>query len=194
MPATEQPAGGSPSYPAARNSGPGPAAAATASRQPVPVFRRRDRGADRSHRHAARPVRRATFAALIGLLAVTGIRVGEAIDLDRGDVDLPTGRLLVRCGKFGKARELVLQPSTVDALRGYLKLRDRAAAATGASALLVSAVPYSAMYPWPRRPSTCMPVTRTSAGRLRPLPRAGDTGAPRAAGSRSHCRRPGTAR
>jgi integrase/recombinase XerD len=40
------------------------------------------------------PLRRATFATLIGLLAVTGIRVGEAIALDRGDVDLPAGRLV----------------------------------------------------------------------------------------------------
>ena len=37
------------------------------------------------------PLRRATFATLIGLLAVTGMRVGEAIALDRGDVDLAAG-------------------------------------------------------------------------------------------------------
>jgi integrase len=85
------------------------------------------------------PLRQATFATLIGLLAVTGVRVGEAISLDRGDLDLTAGRLLVRYGKFGKARALVLHPSTVHALRRYLKLRDRAAAGTGESALLVSA-------------------------------------------------------
>lgn len=92
------------------------------------------------------PLRRATFATLIGLLAVTGIRIGEAIGLDRGDVDLAAGRLLVRYGKFGKTRELVLHPSTVDALRGYLKLRDQAATATGASALLVSAAGTRLLY------------------------------------------------
>lgn len=92
------------------------------------------------------PLRQATFATLIGLLAVTGIRVGEAISLDRGDIDLAAGRLLVRYGKFGKARELVLHPTTVDALRCYLKLRDRAAAATGASALLVSAAGTRLLY------------------------------------------------
>ena len=92
------------------------------------------------------PLRQATFATLIGLMAVTGIRVGEAISLDRGDVDLAAGRLLVRYGKFGKARELVLHPTTVDALRRYLKLRDRAAAATGASALLVSAAGTRLLY------------------------------------------------
>jgi integrase len=45
------------------------------------------------------PLRRATFATLIGLLTVTGMRVGEAIALDRGDVDLAGGLLQVRHGK-----------------------------------------------------------------------------------------------
>ncbi len=93
------------------------------------------------------PLRRATFATLIGLLTVTGIRVGEAIALDRGDVDLPqedhgedhaAGRLLVRSGKFGKTRELTLHPSTVEALRCYQQLRDRLAPPTGTPALFVS--------------------------------------------------------
>jgi integrase len=84
------------------------------------------------------PLRRATFATLIGLLAVTGIRVGEAIALDRGDVDPAAGLLLVRHGKFDKARELALHPTTVDALRRYQRLRDRAAPVTGTSALFVS--------------------------------------------------------
>jgi len=84
------------------------------------------------------PLRRATFATLIGLLAVTGIRVGEAIALDRGDVDCAAGRLTVRFGKFGKTRELALHPSTVEALRRYQRLRDRLAPRTGTSALFVS--------------------------------------------------------
>jgi len=84
------------------------------------------------------PMRRATFATLIGLLAVTGIRVGEAIALNSGDVDLASGRLVVRHGKFGKTRELALHPSTVEALRRYLRLRNRLAPATGTSALFVS--------------------------------------------------------
>jgi integrase len=84
------------------------------------------------------PLRRATFTTLIGLLAVTGMRVGEAIALDRGDVDLAAGRLTVRFGKFGKTRELVLHPSTVDALRRYQRLRDRLAPRTGTPALFVS--------------------------------------------------------
>ncbi len=59
------------------------------------------------------PLRRATFATLIGLLAVTGIRVGEAITLDRGDVDLASGRLTVRFGKFGNYAEGAVMPGPV---------------------------------------------------------------------------------
>ena len=84
------------------------------------------------------PLRRATFATLIGLLVVTGIRVGEAIALDRGDVELTSGRLTVRFGKFGKTRELALHPSTVEALRRYQRLRDRTAPATATAAFFVS--------------------------------------------------------
>ena len=84
------------------------------------------------------PLRQATFTTLIGLLAVTGMRVGEAIAADRGDVDLTTGRLTVRFGKFGKARELALHPSTTEALRRYQRLRDRLAPATGTAAFFVS--------------------------------------------------------
>lgn len=85
------------------------------------------------------PLRRATLATLIGLLAVTGMRVGEAIALDRGDVDLTGGRLLVRFGKFGKTRELTLHASTIRELRAYGRLRDRCAPPTGTPAFLVSA-------------------------------------------------------
>ncbi|WP_445183484.1 tyrosine-type recombinase/integrase [Pseudonocardia sp. Cha107L01] len=92
------------------------------------------------------PLRRATFATLIGLLAVTGIRVGEAIALDRGDVDLTAGRLVVCHGKFGKTRELALHPTTIDALRRYQRLRDRLAPPTGTPALLVSAAGTRLLY------------------------------------------------
>ncbi|MGX1159837.1 site-specific recombinase XerD [Arthrobacter sp. SLBN-100] len=84
------------------------------------------------------PLRRATFATLIGLLAVTGMRVGEAIALNRDDLDLTSQRMLVRFGKFGKTRALVLHPTTVDALHRYQLLRDRDAPATGTRALFVS--------------------------------------------------------
>jgi integrase len=84
------------------------------------------------------PLRQATFTTLIGLLAVTGIRVGEAISLNRGDVDLRAGLLRVRHGKFDKARELALHPTAVDALRRYQRLRARNVPHTATPALLVS--------------------------------------------------------
>ena len=67
----------------------------------------------------------ATYRTLIGLLTVTGMRVGEAINLDRDDLDLHEGALVVREAKFGKSRELVLDPSTITAMAEYAALRDR---------------------------------------------------------------------
>jgi integrase len=81
------------------------------------------------------PLRRATFATLIGLLAVTGILVGEAIALGCGDVDLAAKQLVACQGKFGKIRELALHPSTVEALRRYQRLRDRLAPARDSGAV-----------------------------------------------------------
>ena len=49
------------------------------------------------------PLRTSTYQTLIGLLAVTGMRVGEAISLDRDDADLDTAVLTIREGKHGKS-------------------------------------------------------------------------------------------
>jgi len=68
-----------------------------------------------------RGVRHAT---LIGLLAVTGMRPGEAVGLDRLDVDLNNGVVAVRAGKQKKQREVPLHKTTVSALRDYARLRD----------------------------------------------------------------------
>jgi integrase/recombinase XerD len=57
-------------------------------------------------------------------LAVTGMRIGEVIGLDRDDVELSEGRLIVRRDKSGKSREIALHPSTVSALDAYARLRD----------------------------------------------------------------------
>jgi integrase len=67
----------------------------------------------------------ATYATLIGLLAVTGIRPGECYRLERDDIDLDRARLTVVKGKYGKTRQLTLQPSTVTALDTYAQHRDR---------------------------------------------------------------------
>lgn len=71
------------------------------------------------------PFGTATYATLIGLLAVTGLRVGEAIRLDRGDFDELAGTLTIRMSKFGKSRLVPVHPTTVAALRDYLDRPDR---------------------------------------------------------------------
>ncbi len=72
-----------------------------------------------------RGLRAATFSTLFGLLAVTGLRISECLGLDRQDVDLADGILLVRHAKFGKSRLVPLHPSTRTALHNYATLRDR---------------------------------------------------------------------
>jgi|HubBroStandDraft_1064217.scaffolds.fasta_scaffold28300_2 integrase len=84
------------------------------------------------------PHRVATYRTLISLLTVTGMRVGEAIGLDRDDLDATNGLLTIRNGKFGKSRELPLHSSTVAALGNYLDRDDRPKKATNMPALLVS--------------------------------------------------------
>lgn len=70
------------------------------------------------------PLRAATYRTIIGLMSVTGLRVGEALALDRGDVNLRQGVLLVT-GKHGHEREVALHPTTTAALDRYRQMRDR---------------------------------------------------------------------
>lgn len=70
------------------------------------------------------PLRRATFQTLLGLLWVTGMRVGEALRLDRDDVDFLHGALIVRDSKFGKSREVPVHESTTAALHAYAERRE----------------------------------------------------------------------
>jgi integrase len=78
---------------------------------------------------AARAIRwrlpAATHETVIGLLASTGIRVGEAIRLDRTDVDQANGVLHIRESKFGKSRFVPVLTSTLTALGEYAQTRDR---------------------------------------------------------------------
>jgi integrase len=84
------------------------------------------------------PLRTATMRTLIGLLAVTGIRLGEAVAVNDCDFDADAGVLLVRHGKFGKQRLLPLHPSTVAALSAYRAVRDAWFPTPVSPALLVS--------------------------------------------------------
>lgn len=84
------------------------------------------------------PLRTATYQTLIGLLAATGMRVGEAISLDRGDADLDAGVLTVRHGKHGKSRLVPVHDTTAQAVRDYLRLRDRLCPDARTQAVLIS--------------------------------------------------------
>ena len=70
------------------------------------------------------PLRAATYDTLIGLLASSGLRIGEAIKLDRDDIDWAAGVLLIRESKFGKSRLVPLHTSTMQALTDHARLRD----------------------------------------------------------------------
>jgi integrase len=79
----------------------------------------------RARRAIASPLRAATYHTLIGLLAASGLRIGEAIKLDRGDIDWAQGVLHIRESKFGKSRLVPVHDSTLQALQDYAQLRDR---------------------------------------------------------------------
>ena len=68
-------------------------------------------------------IRPLCHATLVGLLYVTGLRIGEALALNVGDVDLAGSRLTVRRGKLGKARNIALSASAAAALGRYLDSR-----------------------------------------------------------------------
>jgi integrase len=70
------------------------------------------------------PLWAASVETVIGLLAVSGLRVGEVIRLTTNDVDFEQGSLIVRNSKNGTSRTLPLHPSTVKALRSYTRVRD----------------------------------------------------------------------
>lgn len=76
-------------------------------------------------RSLRQPLRAATHETLFGLLATTGMRIGEAIGLERGDVDLDAGVVTIREAKFDRTRLVPLHPTVIDALGCYPAERDR---------------------------------------------------------------------
>jgi len=90
---------------------------------------------------ALRPaVRAATYEALFGLLATCGMRVGEAVGLDRDDVDLRAGVITIRHAKFDRPRLVPLHPTVTEALSRYAAERDRLCPRPRARAFFVSSV------------------------------------------------------
>ena len=84
------------------------------------------------------PLRAATYETLIGLLVSTGLRISEAMALDRDDVHWADASLLVREPKFNKSRVVLLHKSTLSALRRYASTRDRLCPRPSAPSFFVS--------------------------------------------------------
>lgn len=91
-------------------------------------------------------LRAVTYEALIGLLAVSGMRIGEALGLQCADVDLGNGVLTIREAKFGRSRLVPLHSTTTSALDTYAGERDRLCPKPRPSTFFVShlgrALPY----------------------------------------------------
>ena len=79
-----------------------------------------------------------TLATIIGLLATTGMRVGEILALDDDDVDWEDQVLTVRRAKFGKSRLVPVHESTIAALASYLRHRNSEVPSTSTSPLFPS--------------------------------------------------------
>lgn len=83
------------------------------------------------------PLRAAAFRTVIGLMATTGLRLGQTLALDRQDVDLTDGALHVRAREH-KQREVPLHLTASRALRDYARLRDRRWHAPSSSAFFLN--------------------------------------------------------
>lgn len=70
-------------------------------------------------------LRGACCQAIFGLIAATGLRISEATGLERNDVNLQNGLLLIRRAKFAKSRWVPLHATARDALRRYAQRRDQ---------------------------------------------------------------------
>lgn len=74
---------------------------------------------------------------LIGLLYCTGLRLGEALALNLGDVDMKGATLFVRNGKWHKQRLVLMSNSTLEALHSWMRLRSTHAESRGNDPLLI---------------------------------------------------------
>ncbi|MEA2023538.1 MAG: tyrosine-type recombinase/integrase [Actinomycetota bacterium] len=86
------------------------------------------------------PLRGATHEAIFGLLAATGMRIGEAIGLERNDVDLGAGVITIRHAKFDRPRFVPLHATVTAALERYTAERDRLCPRPRSTAFFVSSV------------------------------------------------------
>lgn len=87
-----------------------------------------------------RPLTAAMFETAIGLMASTGLRLREALVLDRADVDLQDGVLDIRAVSNHRQREVVLHPSATAALEHYGRVRDEHCPKPATPAFFVTAL------------------------------------------------------
>jgi integrase/recombinase XerD len=81
-----------------------------------------------------------TYETFFGLLWCTGMRIGETINLQRGDVDLTEGVITVREAKLDRSRLVPLQQSTTNALASYAASRDQLCPQPRSNAFFISSV------------------------------------------------------
>ncbi len=77
------------------------------------------------HRYQSGALLPWVYYGLFGLLSVTGLRLGEARNLELDDVDLTAAVLTVRGTKFGKTRLVPVHASTCQVLADYIARRQR---------------------------------------------------------------------
>jgi site-specific recombinase XerD len=85
-----------------------------------------------------RSLRPLTFSTLLGLLACTGLRISEALQLDLADWESTEAVLTIRQAKFGQSRYAPLAPSAAIALKTYLQARAKAFPKTNSCALFLN--------------------------------------------------------
>lgn len=107
-----------------------------------------------------------TMATLIGLMAATGIRPGEAYRLGRDDADLVEGVLRLVDSKFGRSRQIPLHPTTVTALGHYTAVRDAAIVHPGADTFFLTPTGRAVRSP---HASPAFRAARIAAGITSPL-------------------------
>jgi integrase len=119
---------------------PPPGLLAVPRRRPAPYIYTPDQIDEvlRATRRLNPPLRAVTYRTLLGLLAATGMRLGEAFALTRSDVDLVEGMVTIRHAKFDRMRLVPVHPSVTAALGSYARARDRLCPNAGCDRFFVS--------------------------------------------------------
>jgi integrase/recombinase XerD len=83
-------------------------------------------------------MRAATRRSLLGLLAVTGMRIREACNLNADDIDMDCGVVRIVNSKFNKSRQMLVHHATLDALASYRQQRRRLCPSATTPAVLIN--------------------------------------------------------